>query len=172
MNRVVGYARVSSRDQNLQRQISELKKYVKENYIVIDKASGKDFLRPGYQSLKVGIGTLQEGDTLIITELDRLGRNKKEIQEELSYFQKHGIRVKVLDIPTTMQDWPEEVAWVQDMVNTLLIEVLSAMAEQERLKIRKRQSEGIAAMPIKDGKKVSSKSGKPIGRPKITYPEG
>ena len=83
--RKFGYARVSSNGQNLDRQLFELKNYVQEDFIVTDKASGKDLNRPGYQSLKGALG-LRYGDTLYIKSLDRLSRNKKNLNEELQWF--------------------------------------------------------------------------------------
>ena len=76
--------------------------------IVTDKASGKNLNRPGYQSLKVGIDKLVEGDTLYIKSLDRLSRNKEDLKKELQYFKDKGIKVKILDMPTTMTDFPAE----------------------------------------------------------------
>ena len=102
MGKSVGYARVSSREQNLDRQVIALKQFVPEEMIVTDKASGKDFNRPGYQSLKVGIGKLVKGDTLYIKSLDRLSRNKDDAKKELKYFSEIGVRIKILDIPSTM----------------------------------------------------------------------
>ena len=171
MGKIVGYARVSTREQNLARQIDALKKYVSEDMIVTDKASGKDFNREGYQSLKVGIGKLVKGDTLYIKSLDRLGRNKEESKKELEYFSSNGIRVKVIDLPTTMTDIPEGQEWIVDMINNILIEVLTTIAENERKTIKQRQSEGIKAMPIsKNGKRISQKTGREVGRPRATYP--
>lgn len=100
-HRVFGYARVSSNDQNLDRQIDELKKHVDEENIVVDKMSGESLNRPGYQALKSGLG-LRPGDTLVIVSLDRLSRNKSDIKEELKWFRKNKIRLKILDLPTTL----------------------------------------------------------------------
>lgn len=170
-NKTIYYARVSSKDQNLARQIDLFKSLgATDEQIITDEKSGKNFDREGYQALK-GIMGLRSGDTLIIKELDRLGRNKIQIKEELEYWQKKGVRVKIYDIPTTMQDFPPEQAWVQDMINNIIIEVYSTIAEQERLKIQQRQTEGIASMPVKNGKKYSSKSGRYVGRPKTERPE-
>ncbi len=169
-NRTLYYARVSTHDQNLSRQIQAFKELgATEDQIVSDKKSGKDFERAGYQALKGALG-LRSGDTLVVKELDRLGRNKEAIKQELEYWKAHGVRVKVCDIPTTMQDFPENVAWIQDMVSNILIEVMSTIAEQERLKTKKRQAEGLAAMPERNGKKYSAKSGKPIGRTPVEFP--
>lgn len=172
MGKTVGYARVSSKEQNLARQIEALKQYVDEDMIVTDKASGKDFDRPGYLSLKHGIGKLQAGDTLYIKSLDRFSRNKIEAKKELQYFAGIGVRVKVIDIPSTMIDIAEGQEWIIDMVNNILIEVLTSIAENERQTIRQRQAEGLAVMPIDEatGKRKSLKTGRVIGRPGIEYP--
>ena len=173
IGKTVGYARVSSREQNLDRQLIALRKYVPEDMIVADKASGKDFNRAGYQSLKVGIGKLARGDTLYIKSLDRLSRNKEDAKKELQYFSGIGVRVKILDIPSTMAEVAAGQEWVLDMINNILIEVLASMAENERATILARQAEGIAAMPVdgESGKKTSKKTGRCIGRPPIQFPE-
>lgn len=170
MSKVVGYARVSTKEQNLERQLNALRNHVQEEYIVLDKESGKTLDRAGYQSLKVGIGKLVSGDTLIIKSLDRLSRNKVDIQNELRYFKDNGIRLKILDLPTTMMDFPEGQEWVFEMMNSILIEVMGSIAEQESLTIKQRQAEGISIMPVINGKKVSSKTKRPMGRPIATFP--
>ena len=173
MSKIVGYARVSTSEQNLDRQLQALSQYVEPDMIVTDKASGKSLSRPGYQSLKVGIGKLVEGDTLYIKSLDRLSRNKEDLKKELQYFKDKGIKVKILDMPTTMTDLPAEQAWIGDMITNIMIEVLSSIAQNERETTRQRQLEGLAAMPTDNttGKKISRRTGKPIGRPPITYPK-
>jgi len=159
-SKTYGYARVSSKEQHLDRQLDALVKFgVPERDIITDKASGKDFDRPGYIALKTRI--LREGDTLVIKDLDRLGRNKQQIKEELEFYKQTGIRVKILNLPTTLADFGEN-GWVLDMVNNILIEVLGTIAEQERLTIKTRQAEGIAA---------AKKQGKHLGRPKTSLPE-
>ena len=108
---------------------------------------------------------LQNGDEVVIHSLDRLGRNKEMIKEELAWFKEHGIVVRILDVPTTLIEYPAGQEWVMDMVNNILIEVLGAFAEQERENIRKRQAEGIAAMPVdENGRKISKKTGRGFGR--------
>ena len=156
-----GYARVSSVEQNLDRQIIALKKYVSEKNIVVDKASGKDTNREGYQALK-GLFGLRQGDTLYITSLDRLSRNKEDIKKELQWFREKKVRLKILDLPTSLIEVPEGQQWILDMIQNILIEVLSSIAEQERLTIRKRQREGIEAAKLK---------GKHLGRPSYELPE-
>ena len=160
-NRTYGYARVSTREQNTDRQIEALMKFgVPEQQIIIDRASGKDTEREGYQYLKRQI--LRSGDTLVIKELDRLSRNKADIKRELESFKEMGVRVKILDIPTTLTNFPPEQLWIQDMVTAILIEVLGSIAENERLKIRTRQREGIEAAKKKNVR---------FGRPPKTLPE-
>lgn len=155
------YARVSSKEQNLDRQIEAfIKLGAEERDIITDKASGKNLERQGYQSLKNTM--LRSGDTLIIKSLDRLSRNKEHIKQELQYFKDQHIRLKVIDLPTTMADLPTGQEWVLDMVNNILIEVLSSIAEQERNTIKQRQAEGIA---------VARAKGKHLGRPVAEYPE-
>lgn len=159
---IFGYCRVSSIEQKEDRQIKALKDYCKEledRNIFIDKESGKDFNRCKYQELRK---TLREGDILLIKELDRLGRNKEGIKEELKYFKDNKIRVKVLNIPTTLMDMPESQEWVFDMINNILIEVLGAIAEEERNKIRARQKEGI---------EIAKAKGKYKGRPLAPLPD-
>ena len=146
--RVMGYARVSSKEQNLDRQLISLKKYVPEENIVIDKASGKDLMRPGYQALKGALG-LRTGDILYIKSLDRLSRNKADMKKELQWFKDNGIILKVIDLPTTMIEIGEGQEWIRDMINNILIEVLSSIAEEERRTIRQRQREGIDAAKAK-----------------------
>ncbi len=173
MGKIVGYARVSSKEQNLDRQLVALRKYVPEDMIVTDKASGKDFNRAGYQSLKVGIGKLVKGDTLYIKSLDRFSRNKEDAKKELQYFSEIGVRVKILDIPSTLAEIAAGQEWILDMINNILIEVLTSIAENERLTIHARQAEGIAALPVDErtGKRISKRTGRYIGRPSIQFPE-
>ena len=158
---VYGYARVSSKEQNLDRQIQQLSQYVETDKILMDKARGKDLNRPAYKALKGTLG-LRLGDTLVITSLDRLSRNKDQIRKELEYFKRNGIQLKILDLPTSLITVPEGQTWILELITNFLKEVLSSMAEQERLTIRKRQAEGIAA---------AKKKGKHLGRPKLKIPE-
>ena len=152
---VYGYMRVSTKAQNLNRQKDALLEFgVEKDNIFADKESGKNFDREKYQEMK---SILKRNDVLVIKELDRLGRNKVMIKEELEYFKNNGIRVKILNIPTTLIDFPEGQEWVMDMVNNILLEVMSSIAEEERKKIKTRQAEGIAAAKaggVKFGPKV------------------
>ena len=118
-----GYHRVSTKEQNLDRGVDGIKLFCeKHNYplqnIFVDKISGKTFDRPRYTVLKEDV--LREGDTLVIYELDRLARNKKAICDELRYYEEHGIRVMILDIPTTTIELPEEADKMNKMVKKLL----------------------------------------------------
>lgn len=156
------YGRVSSKDQNLARQLESAKKYKNIDYVFTDKRSGKNFDREGYMAMKA---VLERGDEVVVHSLDRLGRNKEMIKKELAWFKEHGIVVRILDVPTTLIEYPAGQEWIMDMVNNILIEVLGAFAEQEREAIRERQADGIAAMPVgENGKKVSRKTGRGFGR--------
>lgn len=155
------YARISSMTQHEDRQIKKLKEFgVEERNIIVDKESGKNLERDGYQLLKTKL--LRAGDTLVIKELDRLGRKKSDIKRELEEFKAMNIRVKILDIPTTLVDFKEETQWIQEMITNILIEVLGGFAEEERKKILKRQREGID---------VALEKGVKFGRPQVQVPE-
>lgn len=138
---IYGYCRVSTKEQNLDRQTAALTGYKKLDRIYSDKQSGKDFCRDAYQQLK---SVVVAGDEVVVKELDRLGRNKEEVKAELEWFKHSGVVVRILDVPTTLIDFRGQ-DWIADMVNNVLIEVLGAVAEQERKKIRARQAEGIQA---------------------------
>ena len=159
-NKTFYYARVSSCSQNLNRQIEAFKKLgADEREIICDKESGKDLDRVGYQALKNTM--LRSGDTLYIQSLDRLSRTKSHIHQELQWFKEHKIRLKILDLPTTLVDFDGQ-EWILEMVNNILIEVISSVAQQERESIRSRQASGILA---------AKKQGKHLGRPKLQKPE-
>lgn len=156
------YGRVSAKDQNLARQLASAKKYKDIDRVFTDKQSGKNFDRDGYVEMK---DALEPGDEVVVHALDRLGRNKEAIKEELAWFKERGVIVRILNVPTTLIEYPEGQEWVMEMVNNILIEVLGAFAEQERENIRKRQAEGIAAMPVdENGRKISRKTGRGFGR--------
>lgn len=156
---IYGYVRISSSHQKIDRQIDFMRSLnIPKRNIYIDKKSGKDFNRPSYQKL---YRKLQAGDTLYIKELDRLGRNKIEIKNELTKLRKKRIRVRITNIPTTMHDYGDD-DWILDMVNNILIEVLSAIAEHERILNHQRQSEGIAA---------AHSRGVHMGRPYLQLPD-
>ena len=170
-----GYARVSGTDQNLDRQIEQLREHVKDDrYILCDKASGKDFNRKEYNNI---VGTkdtaprLNKGDLLVIVSLDRLGRNYVEIRKEWEYItQSLQADIKVLDMPlldTSTATKDLDKRFIADLV----LQILSYTAEKERDNIRKRQRQGIDVMQIVDGKRISSKTGKATGRPKAEYPQ-
>ena len=167
---IYAYLRVSTKEQNLERQLVAVREYraelLSEN-IYSDKQSGKNFKRPAYEELKK---KLQPGDELIIKELDRLGRNKKMVKDELAWLKEHGVIVRILNLPTTLIDFQGQ-EWIFDMVNNILIEVMSSLAEEELEKRERRQKEGIAAMPIIDGKRTSMLTGNPMGRPVNDVPD-
>lgn len=161
LNKTFYYARVSTQDQNLARQLETFHALgADDREIITDKESGKNLDRPGYQALKATV--LRLDDVLIVKSLDRLSRSKTDIHDELRWLKENGIRLKVIDLPTTMMDLPEGQEWVFEMVNNILIEVLGTIAEQERLTIRQRQREGIQA---------AKACGKHLGRPTIKLPD-
>lgn len=150
---IYGYHRTSTREQHLDRGIKEIENYCQKNdlelqRIYTDQQTGKNFDRPRYIVLKNDI--LRSGDTLIITEVDRLGRNKQSTLNELRYFQQNNIRVMILELPTTLQDFSKinngMAKMLMETINNMLIELYSAMAQAELEKKEKRQAEGIQAM--------------------------
>ena len=162
MKKIYGYARVSTKDQNLDRQLIALREFgIDDRDIIREKASGKSLNREAYQTLRNQL--LREGDTLVIVALDRLSRNKLHIKQELEYYRGHNIRVMVLDMPTTLCQVNEGQEWIIEMINAILVEVLASLAEQERVKTLTRQAEGIEAAKLQ---------GKHLGRPKMKIPEG
>ncbi len=150
----VAYHRTSTRDQHLDRGITEINHFCINNHISLykdkvytDQQTGKNFERPRYLMLKDEI--LEKGDVLIITELDRLGRNKDATLQELRYFKDNGIRVMILEIPTTLQDLSTldntMAKMIMETINNMLIELYATMAQAEIEKKEKRQQEGIQA---------------------------
>lgn len=138
------YLRVSTREQNLSRQVDWLMEkhpdIPKEN-IYSDKFSGSTMDRPKYLKLK---SLLAKGDELYIKELDRLGRKKAEIKEELHWMGQNGVILRIDSIPTTLLELKGN-EWVLDMLNNLMIEVYASIAENERSTLLRRQAEGIAS---------------------------
>ena len=157
------YTRVSTKHQNLARQLEEAKAYKDIDEVFCDEQSGKTYDRPEYERLK---SIVREGDEVIVKEMDRLGRNKAATKDEIKWFKDNGITLRILELPTTLIDFNGQ-EWIAEMINNMLIEVLTTIAEQEVKKIDRRRAEGIAAMPIVDGKKVSLKTGRAYGRQPI-----
>jgi DNA invertase Pin-like site-specific DNA recombinase len=157
MSKTVAYIRVSSKDQNLDRQQAEMKELgIEDKYIYEDKASGKDMDRLGYQYMK---RALESGDTLVIKSLDRLGRNQEQIKQEWEWFKNNEINVRVLDMPALNIDYSnKDMQGMFKMISNIVFEVMSFMAEDERNKIKQRQAEGIA---------VAKAQGKHLGRPQF-----
>ena len=155
-----GYARVSTRDQNLARQIDALEEFgVERRRIFTDTASGKDFQRPAYQRL---VRRLRTGDTMVVKSIDRLGRNYDEILDEWRRLTKCGnVRLVVLDMP--LLDTRREANGVTgEFIADMVLQLLSYVAHIERDNIRQRQAEGIAAAQAR---------GVRFGRPRIERPE-
>ena len=151
------YARISTKDQILDRQIVEAKNLgIEEEYIFLEVASGKDFKRPEYQLLK---RMLREGDILYIKSLDRLGRNKQMILDEWNDL----VRVKkvdivILDMPLLDTTKYKDMNGLENLISDIILQLLSYMAEDERIRIKERQKEGI---------KIAREKGIQFGRRKI-----
>lgn len=140
-NKIFGYIRVSSKEQNTDRQKQALLEYgVDERDIIEEKVSGKDFNRNGYLTLKNSL--LRDGDTLVIKELDRLGRNMDMIKNEWQEIQSNGIDIVVLDTPILNTKNKSDLE--KKLIANIVFELLTYMAEKERIKIKTRQAEGIA----------------------------
>lgn len=156
---VYGYVRVSSTDQNEDRQLIALREQgVDEKKIFTDKQSGKDFERPNYKKL---VSKLKAGDLLYIISIDRLGRNYEEIQKQWRLLTKDiGIDICVLDMP--MLDTRNGKDLMGTFIADLVLQILSFVAQSERENIKKRQTEGIAAAKAKGVK---------FGRPEKEVPD-
>ncbi len=171
---IYGYCRVSSADQSLERQLAQLREYISDDKLIFaDKQSGKDFNRL-YYNLLVGTDDtapmLRKGDLLIICSLDRLGRNYTEVQTQWRKItQEIGADIQVLDMQllnTKCKDDSLDGRFVSELV----LQILSYVAEKERLSIKARQRQGLDCMRVVDGKHYSNKTGRPSGRPAAVYP--
>lgn len=151
------YARISTKDQTLERQIVEAKKLgIDESYIFLEVASGKDFKRPEYQLLK---RMLREGDVLYIKSLDRLGRNKQMILDEWNELVKvKKVDIVILDMPLLDTTKYKDMNGLENLISDIILQLLSYMAEDERLRTKERQREGI---------KIAREKGIKFGRRKI-----
>ena len=157
--RTFGYARVSTTDQHLDRQLEALKSYgIAERDIITDKFSGKDFNRTGYMALKQQM--LRKGDILVVKELDRLGRNYEQIKEEWQELQKMGVDIVIIDMP--ILNTAEKSDLEKSLIANIVFELLAYTAEKERQKIKLRQREGID---------IALQKGIIFGRPKKEIPE-
>ena len=159
MGNIYGYVRVSSIEQNEDRQMIALKKAgVSDSHIFMDKQSGKDFHRANYEKL---VSILQEGDLLYIMSIDRLGRNYAEIQNQWRMLTKEsGVDICVIDMP--LLDTRNGKDLMGTFIADLVLQILSFVAENERENIRKRQEQGIAA---------AKKRGVRFGRPETPTPD-
>lgn len=166
MSETYAYARVSSTDQNLDRQLDALRPFVKDDrYIFCDKASGKNFERKAYLSL---VGTdstlpvLHEGDLLVIMSLDRLGRNYDEVKEQWQYITTTlKVDIQVLDMPLLNTRLSGERNLDGKFISDLVLQILSYVAQKERESIIKRQRQGIDSALAKGVK---------FGRPTVQKP--
>lgn len=156
---IYAYIRVSTKHQNIDRQFEEIKALgIDDKYIYIDKESGKDFDRTKYQKL---IKKLKKDDLLIIKSIDRLGRNYHMILEEWARITKTiGADIKVLDMPL-LDTRIEGENLVGKFISDIVLQVLSFVAENERINIKQRQAEGI---------RIAKEKGVKFGRPKAILP--
>ncbi len=156
---IYGYVRVSSMDQNEDRQLIAMQGMeVPKNHIYTDKISGKDFNRPAYQKM---LRKLKRGDLLYILSIDRLGRNYEEIQEQWRILTKTlGVNICVIDMP--LLDTRGDTDLMGTFIADLVLQILSFVAQSERENIRKRQAQGIAAAKAR---------GVRFGRPPRPLPE-
>ena len=158
-SKTFGYCRVSSADQNEDRQIEAMLELgINERDIFIDKCSGKNFDRPQYQALKL---QLRQGDTIIIKSIDRLGRNYRQICDEWREITKEiKADIKVIDLP--LLDTTRKDGLLGEVISDIVLQLLSFVAEQERAFIKQRQAEGI---------KIAKEKGIKLGRPAIKRPD-
>ena len=159
MSNIYGYIRVSSKDQNEDRQLIALNEVgVERKNVYLDKKSGKDFDRPQYKKL---LRKLKKDDLLYIKSIDRLGRNYEEILQQWRVLTKEkGIDIVVLDMP--LLDTRRGKDLMGTFLSDIVLQVLSFVAENERTNIKQRQAEGIAAAKSKGGK---------FGRPPLPLPD-
>lgn len=159
MKMTYGYARVSSKDQNEDRQLLALSQFgVPSNQIFVDKQSGKDFDRPAYQKM---LRKLKEGDLLVMKSIDRLGRNYEEILDEWKKITRDKrIDVYIMDMP--LLDTRRGKDLLGTFISDLVLQLLSFVAENERENIRRRQAEGIQAAKLRGVK---------FGRPELPIPD-
>lgn len=153
MSQTYGYHRVSTREQKEWRGIAEIEAFCEShgiklaNPIYVDKQTGKNFDRPRYTVLKEDV--LRHGDCLIISEIDRLGRDKRAVLRELQDLKDMGVRVMILELPTTLMDIDISDSLgrlIYDTIQDMLISLLACFSEAEMKKRQKRQSEGIQQM--------------------------
>lgn len=158
-NKVFGYARVSSKEQNEERQLSAFQKFgIDERDIYVDKQSGKDFNRKEYLTLK---NILRENDLLVIKSIDRLGRNYDMIVNEWKDITKN-IKADIIVIDMPLLDTRKNKDLLGTFISDIVLQILSYVAEQERTFIKQRQKEGIL---------VAKNNGVKFGRPKIEKPQ-
>ena len=168
--KVFHYLRVSTKCQNESRQVEAMKDWDIKNNVtnaidLIDKSTGTNTNREQLQLLLKVVG---EGDLVVIKSIDRLSRNYKECKQLWEEIVGKGADIVVIDMP--MLDTRQYKDLLGSFISDLILSVLGYVAEQETEFRKQRQLEGIASMPIVDGKKVSKKTNRPIGRPKTEFP--
>ena len=170
MSKVFNYIRVSSKEQNEARQVEAMNKWNKENNVtnaieLVDKATGTNTNR---DKLQLMLQVLDKGDLVVIKSIDRLSRNYKECKQLWEEITSKGADIVVLDMP--LLDTRQYKDLLGNFISDLILTVLGYVAQQETDFRKQRQDEGILAMPIVKGKRVSKKTGRPTGRPNAEYP--
>ncbi|MDY8166602.1 recombinase family protein [Bacillus thuringiensis] len=160
--KIFGYVRVSSKDQNEERQVENMKHLgIKDRDIFIDKQSGKNMKRENYQMLK---RLARTGDTIVFDSLTRLGRSMNDVLEEFRYYEQQRINLQFIKEPFINLNYSGKSTndVIQQAVQKATLTILSAFAKKERNDIKQRQAEGIA---------LAKKQGKPLGRPPVQITE-
>lgn len=171
---IYGYHRTSTQEQHLDRGVKAIQDYCKANGLVLDEMftdqqTGKDFQRPDYQALK---RVAKAGSCIIISEVDRLGRRKEETLKELRHFKEAGVRVMILEIPTTLIDYSKldnsMAAMLMETINNMLVEMYTTFAHAEMLKRELRQKQGLQAMKDRN---EWNKYGRPVAMDYVKFKE-
>ena len=153
MGLIYGYHRTSTTDQHLDRGIKTINDYCQEHNIKLDEMfcdqqTGKNFNRPDYLAMKRI--AKHKGDIIIVSELDRLGRNKEDTLREIQHYKNLGVRIMIIEIPTSLVDYSSldkgMASMMMDTINNMLVEMYATFAHAEMQKREKRQKEGIQAM--------------------------
>ena len=153
---IYGYHRTSTKEQHLDRGIQEIERYCNEHEMALtniftDQETGKNFNRPRYSVLVEDV--LRPGDILIVTELDRLGRNKYDTMQQIQRIKNMGVRLMVLELPTTLMDLSvmdnAMARMMLETINNMMLELYASMAQAELEKKEKRQKEGMEAKRLR-----------------------
>lgn len=170
-NKTIYYGFTLGEKQNANYQVNAFRQHgASDQDIVIDDVSNKQHEKPGYNALKHEILGLKNGDNLIVYDIRNLSRTKKGVKCELEYWRDRGVYVKFITIPSSLKKVSEQKEDVQKLIADILIESFDYLAKHEEKLMKRKQREGIDAMPVIDGKRYSKKTGRATGRPKTKFP--